>query len=462
MNFVISESQAKEIVHYYDRKHSGEIAYEPFLRDVCADVKPILSFTDLSPRQIAASKASLQANPFIPKPFAAPDNKLLENYKRKVKASLVNKVNKVGGTVASWIREAFVTWDPFYTGKISDWKQLQGASKRLGVTINEEEARELIHCYDRFHTNEMHYNYLTKEIMEEDPHFLVNGKIVDTTVTPTQRTPKAVFQLMNALKKAINIFIKKAKGQLNGRDLLHGTFLRFDGSRSGRINRDAFIRLLNEFKVPAANMDDGSVNDCMKWFDTNGSDLLDYNDFTRQMYGSDVVTEPLTLPPVINRSGQNSLKLSKSFDAAVLSGKIAPTLRNPNISSASTFLATSSLATVSTLHQVPENFIRPTYSSTSVGSLITDPNSVTENPYVSTSKLQSIQIPNQFSVKPSVMERNLDKIESPGSLKQQQKLRKNKIILEKIKIEKKLQAIEEQRKKLIDDHKARHSQNAEN
>jgi hypothetical protein len=101
-------------------------------------------------------------NPFIPKPFAAPNNKILENYKRNVKIALITKVNKLGGTVASWIREAFVTWDPFYTGKISDYKQLQGASKRLGVAITEEEAKELIHCYDRDHTHEMHYNYLTK------------------------------------------------------------------------------------------------------------------------------------------------------------------------------------------------------------------------------------------------------------------------------------------------------------
>jgi Ca2+-binding EF-hand superfamily protein len=470
MRFVITEDQARQIVTYYDRKKIGEICYNAFMKDVCSDVKPILSFTDLSPREIAASKASLKVNPFIPKPFAAPQNKTLENYKRNVKLALITKVNKLGGTVASWIREAFVNYDPFYTGKISDCKQLQGASKRLGVTITEEEARELIHCYDRFNSNEMHYNYLAKEIMEEDPHFLVNGKIVDTSVTATQRTPKPVYRLMNALKKAINVFVKKSKGQLSGRDLLHGTFLRFDGARSGRIGRDALIRLLTEFKIPAQFMDDTSVNETVKWFDTNGSDLLDYNDMTRQMFGTvvgDVLTEPLQLPPLRNSTSNlfggsssssfsSSLKMNRSFDSASSSSALprhpnATSVGNPLLSSRS-----STMAGLGLINSVPESFLRPTYPATSVGSLLVDAKSVTENPYLSTAQIHALRAPTEFTVKAAVMERNLDTILSPSTVKQEQKIRKNKILLEKIKIEKKLQVIEEQRKKLIDDHKARH------
>eukprot|EP00599_Poterioochromonas_sp_BG-1_P010913 CAMPEP_0173146930 /NCGR_PEP_ID=MMETSP1105-20130129/8785_1 /TAXON_ID=2985 /ORGANISM="Ochromonas sp., Strain BG-1" /LENGTH=706 /DNA_ID=CAMNT_0014061223 /DNA_START=27 /DNA_END=2147 /DNA_ORIENTATION=- len=447
MKFIISEDQAQQIVAFYDRKRSGEISYDHFLKDVCADVKPILSFTDLSPRQIAASKASLKVNPFIPKPFQALENKVLETYKRNVKIALINKVNKLGGTVASWIREAFVTWDPFYTGKISDWRQLQGASKRLGVNITEEEAKELIHCYDRFHTNEMHYNYLTKEIMEEDPHFLVNGKIVDTSATPTQRTPKPVMQLMNAVKKSVQVFVKKSKGQLQPRDLFHGSFVRYDTNRSGRVNRDTFLRVLQDLKVPQQYISDNAgINACVKWFDTNGTEILDYHDMTRQIFGSDVTTEPLDLPPV--RTNKSLLGRSLSTPHFRPGG-------SDSFAHSSSSSATNTLS-AKTLHVVPEGFVNPSYSQTTVGSLICDPKSVTENPYMSTSHLLSLQVPTEFSLKASTLEKNLEKIESPTAKRIEKKLRKNKIILEKLKIEQKIQAIEEQRKKLIEDHKARH------
>lgn len=52
-------AQAEEIVHFYDRKKLGQMQYEPFLADVCSHVKPILSFTELTPRGIAEAKKSL-------------------------------------------------------------------------------------------------------------------------------------------------------------------------------------------------------------------------------------------------------------------------------------------------------------------------------------------------------------------------------------------------------------------
>lgn len=108
----VSTVQAEEIVKYYDRKNLGQIHYESFLIDVCADVKPVLTFTELTPRGIANAKKSLSKNPFIPRPFAAPPNKILEQFKKDCQKALVNKVNKLGGSIPSWVRDAFIFWDP--------------------------------------------------------------------------------------------------------------------------------------------------------------------------------------------------------------------------------------------------------------------------------------------------------------------------------------------------------------
>ena len=36
----------------------------------------------------------------------------------------------------------------------------------------------------------------------------------------------------------------------------------------------------------------------VKWFDTNGSDMLDYNELTRQLFGEDIQTRSVRLPKV--------------------------------------------------------------------------------------------------------------------------------------------------------------------
>jgi Ca2+-binding EF-hand superfamily protein len=423
MNLSITDEQAKQIVDYYDRKHNGQINYDKFLEDVCADVQPALSFTELTPRRIEAAKKSLRANPFIPKPFAAPPNRVLEKFKKDVKAALVNKVNKLGGSVASWIREAFVTWDREYTEKISDWRQLQGAAKRLGVNIEEEDAKTIMKCYDRFNTGEMHYNYLTKEIMEEDPHFLMNAKIVDLSATATSRTPPTVQRLLSKLKKVLDGFVRKSKGKLDGRDVLHGTFVRFDEQKQGRVSVETFQRVLEELKV---SYDETTTAAACKWFDSNGSRLLDYNSLTKQLYGNDVCTERLMLPTVNEGHAYANFMNSRSRTLPSLS--LTP----------------------------PANFLTSTVPHTGVGSLMTQSHTVSSNPFITSMTSQNMMRGSEFGVKSSVMERNLETVESQSIKNARLKMKRSKILAEKLKVERKLAAVEEQRRKLIEEYKAKH------
>lgn len=417
MKLAITEDQAKQIVEFYDRKNSGEINYERFLNDVCGDVQPILSFTELSPRHIEASKRSLAVNPFIPKSFAAPPNRVLEKFKADVKQALTNKVNKLGGSVASWIREAFVNWDRNYTGKISDWTHLQGAAQRLGVHLTEEDARALISCYDRFNTGEMHYHYFTDEIMKEDWHFLsgpsetarpgaTNGRsstINHASVTATMRTPSSVQTCLNKIRKACDNFTKKSKGTLQGRDVLHGTFVRFDTEKTGKVSLDTFNRVLDELRV---NVDTVSIQDTLKWFDADGSNQVDYNALTRQVFGADVTTERLVLPKLKEASSYS--KLLQSTKPSLLSSSIPSTASH----------------------------------------------------YLSIAKSTELLGPSEFGVKSNIMEKNLDNIESQAVKLARSKQKRQKILQEKVKIERKIAAIEDQRKKVIEDYKAHKAQKA--
>lgn len=406
MNLSCTLEQAREIVDYYDRRNQGEIAPEKFIEDVCQDVKPILHFTELTPRSIASAHQSLAANPFIPKPFHAPPNKVLEKFKHDAKVALVNKVNKCGGSAASWIREAFVFWDPHYTRKISSYEHLQGAAARLGLRLSDEDARTLMKCYDRFNTGEMHYTYLADEVLKDDKHFLMDSKVVDPSFSATGRCPPQVEQLMGKLRAAANKFQQRSKGALLARDVLHGTFVRFDSSRSGRVSQHDVRSVVQEMKARAVT--DSEILAAVKWFDSDGSSMLDYNSLMRQMYGEDVTTETLTLPRIGSR-------LTTTYAAAMSKSGSSSTIPTPAMT------------------------MMKSLSATSAGLGRGFPSTVA----------------NEFGVSGSTKEKNMDVVENPAVRRARVKHQRTKIISERVKVERRLASIEEQKQKIIEDYKVR-------
>jgi len=387
----ISKEQANQIVKYYDRKNLSQIHYETFLADVCVHVKPVLTFTELTPRRIENAKKSLQKNPFIPRPFAAPPNKILEKFKKDCQLALVNKVNKLGGSIPSWVRDAFIFWDPGYTRRISTVDALLGAAKRIGIVLSLSDAKVLMKCYDRFDTGEMHYDFLSEDLTKEAPNFLMDNK-PNLTLPLSHRTPPMVQKTLDRLKRSCEALVRQSKGVLQGRDLLHGTFVRFDNTKCGQIDAASFKMAVADLRCKCPDSD---LMATMKWFDTNGSLMLDYNALCRQMFGEDISTETLVLPRI---------KDTKKFD---------------------------NIATM--------------MNSVSYGS------SIGEKPFAYT-------IPTEgkgkgFGVKSSTAEKNMDVVESEAVKLARLKLKRNKILTEKKKVEKKLHSIEEQRKQVIENFK---------
>lgn len=396
----VTEEQAKEIVKYYDRKNLGQIHYESFLTDVCVHVKPVLSFTELSPRQIALAKKNLAKNPFIPRPFAAPPNKILEKFKKDCQLALVNKVNKLGGSIPSWVRDAFIFWDPGYTRRISTVEALLGASKRIGINLNREDALVLMKCYDRFETGEMHYDFLAEDLTKEAPNFLMDNK-VDLALPLTHRTPPMVQKTLDRLRRSCDHLVRQSKGVLVNRDLLHGTLVRFDNLKNGRIEASAFKTAVVDLRTKCS---DSELMATVKWFDTNGSNLLDYNALCRQIFGDDISTETLKLP---------RLKESKRLDSL-----------------------TASL------------------NSSSYGCSIQD------KPF-SRSIPMDTKLGDEFGCQPTTLERNMDVVESQAVKLARMKMKRSKILQERSKVEKKLVSVENQRKEVIENFKA-HRQQAKN
>ena len=398
LNLRVSFEEAEQIVKFYDRKNLGQMQFEPFVADVCEHIKPVLTFTELSQQEIADRKRSLAVNPFIPVPFAAPPNKIIEKFKHDCRIALRDKVNKFGGSYASWIRDAFVFWDPGYTKKIPGYESLLGVAKRIGVSITEQEAKVLLKYYDRFNTNEMHYDYFTEEIMNESPNFLMEAALLDPTITPTTRTPPMVETCLKKIKTAVEKFVTKSKGLLVGKDLLHGTFVRFDTLKSGRIDAAGFKAATSELK---ANTTDPELSATVKWFDTNGTLSLDYNSLTKQIYGDDITTDKLTLPRI--KEGKRFNTLVETLNTSTYGSTIMPELRSASV----------------------RDLNRAASGTDGIG------------------------------LKVSTLEKNLNIIESEAVKLARKKMNRMKILSDKVKIERKIQSLDDQRKRIIEDFKAR-------
>lgn len=309
MKLTINEAQAKEIVRYYDMNNNGDMSYSDFLTDVAAFVKPVLHFTDITPEERQRAIASLKVNPYMPVPFKAPPNKAVENFKRRITIALQDKVNYEGGTIVQWLKEAFIYWDRNYTKRISDWRVLQGVAKRLHITISQDDCEAIIRCYDMYNTGEMHYDELLKDMSAEEGSFLTEPDNIGLTPV-TSRTPNDVETNLVRFKRCVEVYSRKSGGVLSPRDLLHGTFLRFDPRGTGRQGKDGVVAASRELGV---TLTDTEIEDLVTWFDTDGSRKMDYNAFVAQLYGDDVMTRTLHLPKLHKLAGSATFNLSQTY-----------------------------------------------------------------------------------------------------------------------------------------------------
>ena len=134
--------------------------------------------------------------------------------------AISKKVYATGGSKSGWLHEAFQFWDKRNIGIISQWDQVQGAVKRLGMNITQEEAECLVTAYDKYRTGDLHYNYLIKDIIGDDPHFLADATRVDmvqrSQTAPSSlfssRAPVSVKSSIHNFRKAADIYMRKSQG----------------------------------------------------------------------------------------------------------------------------------------------------------------------------------------------------------------------------------------------------------
>lgn len=317
LGITMSPEQAHEVMKFYDTMGVGEINYKFLCQDVTAGHPQFIQHPIVTARTTNANYQALLKNPFFPQPFKPVPNKTVEAFKRDLHEKVEVIIKAKGGSMRSWVEETLIRYDPKLTGFIADWSYLQGAMRRLGLLLTEEEACTIMRSYEDS-SGRVPYDEIIRDVIAGE------GDIIESpaghakpTVAPSARAPKEVTDCVKRILTAVNPFGRRSQGVLNPRDVLHGTFLRFDGSKTGRLSVSEVRLALAELRV-SANEED--VVALVNWYDTNGSRRLDYAELTKQMFGAD---------PLLRQSKASVLlpKLSMSMSADTLSpGKSSSSL----------------------------------------------------------------------------------------------------------------------------------------
>ena len=320
LNLNVSMKQAEDIVDYYDRKKCGEMDYMLLLKDVTHNTPPLISFQVRSAEEIELERRKMAANPLIPRLMEADPNKTLEMFKRKVKMFLSTKVKASGGSIDNWVREAFLQYDPMYTGVVTRWEDLQGACRRFGFVMTPEECKCIMDLYDHHREGSMEYKRIIDDLLKGEAHFMSDpSAFKDPSEPATGKMPPHVRKAVKKLSVAVNTFARHSKGVAQPRDILHGSLIRFDYNKEGKLSPNGFQEACKALRT-GDTLSFKEMCIIVKWFDSDGSNRLDIELCTNQLAGSDCLTRPISLPALPKHFMNTHLTMTAgdSFGASMM------------------------------------------------------------------------------------------------------------------------------------------------
>lgn len=307
----MNDEQAHAIVSYYDPSGEGEMVYDLLAKDVLKGQPPMLYHEELTKRTVDKINEKEKTNKFISQKFTPAQSKVVEMFKTKVIASIEDKLRSEGGSILSVVRNAFIKYDPKLSGTISNIEHFRSAVRKFGFTVTEDEAKMIMRAYDKYGDGRMEYTMITKDIVSSDPSITQDASsFLDSKSSATSRTPPGVTRTINKIKDAINKYVRKSAGSIEPRDLLYGTFCRFDSAKEGRVTSAELDRVLSEINV-ALSVD--AKRNLIIWFDSNSSDMCDYNMLVKQLYGDNVLVQKFKLPSLSRDFSQTNPMMKASF-----------------------------------------------------------------------------------------------------------------------------------------------------
>ena len=172
MKLKLTLEQAGEIVKFYDRRREGQMRHEEYLKDVTKGTKPILAFNEITSKERIKAIESLSKNPLVPRPFHPKPNRILEEVKVSLKKSIRQLIDAQGGSLGSWLHDSFASYDKAFTRTLSDWRDVQGALRKVMLNVSKEEALCVMRSYDVQGDGKFNFELFIKHLEAEETHFL--------------------------------------------------------------------------------------------------------------------------------------------------------------------------------------------------------------------------------------------------------------------------------------------------
>jgi Ca2+-binding EF-hand superfamily protein len=311
----VTEEQTKAIIDYYDTTGSKKIVYDQIVMDVTKNLNPLLYHEELTKETINEMIEKEKNNPMINAKFEPRRCKAVDEFIKKVTASIENKLRSEGGTINSVVRGAFLKLDPKLSGFIDSPDHLRYAVRKFGFTITEEDARVIMRNYDRLNDGRMDYNLIARDIVQTDPSIIEDASyLLSSKWTPTSRTPPDVVKTLKLIESAVDRFVIKSQGDVVPKDLVLGTLARFDRDNSNRLDLLQLTRALAELRV---SISPEQISKMIFWFDSDASNRLDIRSMVNQLYGNDILIRNFEVPDrkkkVVPKCGGYSETFAKSL-----------------------------------------------------------------------------------------------------------------------------------------------------
>lgn len=295
LGIVLSENHAKEVLRFYNRdSKGGGYGNQILVQNIVSDFPSILDFSASS----GFVSEDWSKNPFVKPEFHLSDNQTIEAFKQRIMSTLGKQIASQGGSYKALMREAFRFWDEKCIGKLQDTHHVIGAFKRIKIEVTADELRLVMQRYDSDNDGQLNYILLINDLAGEEIPFLsdVNRDIISKhkggVESPT-RCPANVKYCSESFKAKADAYALKTGGKLIPRDILHGTFARFDPMTSGRIDLSSLKKVCGLLHI---QISDAKLMVLASWFDTNGSYMMDYNAFLSHIYASSELQVKTSLP----------------------------------------------------------------------------------------------------------------------------------------------------------------------
>lgn len=292
----ISDSEASSLVQYYDLEGDGEMKYQPLVEDVTKASPHFLSHPDTARlrREEAANSSRRGLTPESGKRKEMP--RVCQLFLKKLKNSLLRSMREKGGTEFSILRTTFLNWDADKSGEIGV-REFQGAMSKLGLKVNDREAKIIVDFYDVEGDGEMKYEPLVKDVTRGNSNFLVYEEDLSRDKPPTatenlalqeqrldddamfsarlrRRPPNAVVEAFKSkLRNKLEMQMRASGGTIYS--ICRECFLMWDGDCSGELNVREFTGAIRRMGL---DVTDSDAKQIVAYYDLEGDGEMRYQE----------------------------------------------------------------------------------------------------------------------------------------------------------------------------------------